>query len=458
MNIKTCVCMAGLIAMSALGASRAHAQTVGLIANPYEHRVQLFDAESDLLLGSLPLAEDGTASDCSISLDRNLGFVTDLQSRVWVVDLTTVPPRLAAGTNPISISNVGLDTAITPDGKYLLVCGGHQPEPLSVIEIASRTEIETFPIANGCTAVEVCDNGSVLVGSYQDQKVHRLRIDGAGHLTDAFEALDLSQSFVSSPMNVTCAPGSRSGVVVQDIGFTTFRIPGLARVQSGPTGEGFSAAFNPAGDRLFVLSILEANAFAFNPGTGFFQVSSLFNVRFGDIFRLPGIDQLAVHPSGSKFYLWDGFSPAPFGVHETATGQSIHGLNVYGSRGVCLSPFSPELTVRIDFKPGDESNHFNSSSKGSVPVALLSTSVSDGDALDFDVRDVDPGAVLFFPSGVASTQNSLVDVDRDGDLDLLLHFPSAGIPGCESTAYLWGKTRQGMPFVGSDTLDDTRCR
>jgi hypothetical protein len=67
--------------------------------------------------------------------DLKLGFVTNLNNQIFVIDLTTSPPSLAGGTNPIPISNVGEDLSISPDGKFLVVAGGSNGpfEPISVI-------------------------------------------------------------------------------------------------------------------------------------------------------------------------------------------------------------------------------------------------------------------------------------------------------------------------------------
>ena len=58
-----------------------------------------------------------------------------------------------------------------------------------------------------------------------------------------------------------------------------------------------------------------------------------------------------------------------------------------------------------------------------MEVAILTTSIADGDAAEFDAWEVDPETVVFgpfeaSPHGFAKA----VDVDRDGDLDMSLRF------------------------------------
>jgi hypothetical protein len=212
----------GGLAMALAGPGRVSPQTLGMSIDGREGLVLVFDAEADLLLGTVRLFDPLpypriSLLDCSVTPDHRFGFVTDGQSHVWVIDLAAETPVLAAGTNPISISNSGVDTAITPDGRFLLVCGGLIPAPVSVIDLGTRQEIGTFPVAGGCNAVEVCDDRSVLVAALADHSVHRLVIDSEGALSDSGDSLVIADfpqlpgfpdlNFVN---NVSCALRTRS--------------------------------------------------------------------------------------------------------------------------------------------------------------------------------------------------------------------------------------------------------
>ena len=145
--------------------------------------------------------------DCSITPDESTGFVTNFDNEVWVVDLTTTPPTL--DPIPIPISNPGEDTSITPDGKFLVVCDGN----VTLARCRSSISLPGSRSAPSTWAPIALRSMSAVMGpcsSIRQSAVRRLTIDGAGTLTDTLEVLP-----VFTPINVFCAPGGGSGVVVE---------------------------------------------------------------------------------------------------------------------------------------------------------------------------------------------------------------------------------------------------
>lgn len=112
-----------------------------------------------------------------------MGFFTNFQSNLTVADLSTVPPTLAAGSNPIPISNPGEDTALSADGKFLVVCDGSLIVPVSVVDVATKTEISTLDTGSDCDSVDVCSDNSVLITSVRAGTVERLQLSASGVLT-----------------------------------------------------------------------------------------------------------------------------------------------------------------------------------------------------------------------------------------------------------------------------------
>jgi hypothetical protein len=242
----------GLLLLIALHVPPAAAQkTIGIIADDSgltpggSSPVVIFDADTDSVIGTVFItkgpADLFVVADAVIVPNEFKGFVTETTGKVWIVDLSTSTPSLAAGTNPIPIGNPGTDLALTPDGKFLVAADGttgippaFDAPPVSVVEIATGLQVSTFATVSDNTAVDVCGDNSVLIGSFNGFAVRRLIIDGAGTLSDTGESLALGGAL---PHNVACAPGSASGVVVgEGPSFSglirSFTVPGLTSVDT----------------------------------------------------------------------------------------------------------------------------------------------------------------------------------------------------------------------------------
>jgi hypothetical protein len=102
-------------------------------------------------------------------------------------------------------------------------------------------------------------------------------------------------------------------------------------------------------------------------------------------------------------------------------------------------------TVFIDVKPGSDANPVNLKSKGRTPVALLTTDT-------FDALDADPASIRF--AGTAALHTAHEDIDMDGDIDLLLLFPTRGLQltVTSTRAYLVGQTFSGEILMGEDAI------
>src|SRR5437016_11079596 len=79
--------------------------------------------------------------------------------------------------------------------------------------------------------------------------------------------------------------------------------------------------------------------------------------------------------------------------------------------------YEPTTQMLMDIRPRDFPNSINPRSNGVIPVAILTNH-------DFYAHTVDPHSVRFGKQGTEApaVQFAMVDVDGDGNLDLLLHF------------------------------------
>jgi hypothetical protein len=172
-----------------------------------------------------------------------------------------------------------------------------------------------------------------------------------------------------------------------------------------------------------------------------------------------------VIPSGEIYQGPAGPTPAPDEFYDwisvDADGDGIPGIPMVDSPFLGFRanfsfktrPSAPqEIPVAIDIKPHTATNVINLKSHGPVAVAVLSDA-------DFDARQVVPESTRFGPGGAAPTGFRFRDVDKDGDLDLLLHFriPQIGLTCADVEATLTGETLDGTPITGTDSVVIKHC-
>lgn len=125
---------------------------------------------------------------------------------------------------------------------------------------------------------------------------------------------------------------------------------------------------------------------------------------------------------------------------------------------------NPVVDALIDVKPGngDEMDPINLRSKGLTPIAILTTSVAEGEVDDFDATLVDTTTIELNGVQIDPEKVTVEDVDGDGDDDLLLHFSTPkfeelGILDADSvdlvlTAEYAGGGAIGPDLIGSDDI------
>ncbi len=456
------VLLAFLLVLGSL--ATASALTIGMVADNTTQSVTVFDADTGTILGTVFFPIAGATGDCSVTADQTRGFVTRFNGEVWVIDLTTSPPSLAPGPNPIPISNLGEDTVITPDNKFLVTCDGSVSAAVSVIDIATQTEIGTFFLGHDCNSVDICGDNSVIVTSSNTGNVRRLTISPTGVLADTGEVMPSG----GEPNNAYCAPGSASGVVLTRSAhqIRSFTIPGLVPVDTRPLAgafSGISGLFNAAGDRVYARSNTGSSSFSpgfvevfdYNAATGALGAAPILTIPIAGTPTFFGMDQMALHPDGSKLYV---SQPSAVNVYNAATGAPLPPItdpNIVGPTGVSLRSGPSVVVVDIDIKPGSFPNSINPRSQGVIPVAILTTAT-------FDATTVDPTTVRFGATGTeaAPLQFALEDVDGDGDIDLILHFSTqaTGIQCGSASASLTGETFGGQMIQGSDSISTVGCK
>lgn len=293
----------GVLALS-LSPSLAGAQSLGMAFQGEGNRVVVFDADLDLLLGTVDLPLGSICGDVVISPDLSLGFACNFNAEIYVIDLSTSPPGLAAGPNPIPISTNAEDLALTPDGAYLLATDGNQNLPISVVDVANRTEVFTLEAGFAPNSVDVSATGDVLVTSVGGL-LRRYELQPDGSLTATGDS-----ATTSDPNNVVIAPGGITAVVINRGGGGTlqsFSVAGLTPLDevelSAPDPFGTSLAFSPDGTQVFARRFVGGiERFAYDPVTGDLAQEPDLTLPLGLIASCFGTEQVALHPSGRRLY------------------------------------------------------------------------------------------------------------------------------------------------------------
>ncbi len=313
---------------------------IGLVANNGSSSATVFDPTTNTALGSVSIPNPASAvGDAVITNNGTLGFVTNFNYQLTVLDLSNPSaPTLASGINEIPIANPGEDIGVTPDQQYLVVSDGSGALPLSVVSIASRTQIGTFSLGSDANSVDVSSTGSVLVTSFNAGDLRRLTIDSSGTLTDTGESMP-----VNSPMNVNAAPGGATGVVESFYGgfVESFLTSGLTPVdtRSVTGGQAICAVINPAGNMVYVRSAAGfVDAFGYDSTTGQLSSSPLFTISVSSANSFFGIDQMAISQDGSELYVPDDNTNS-IDVFDATTGSrlaTITGSSISDPTGITI--------------------------------------------------------------------------------------------------------------------------
>ena len=109
--------------------------------------------------------------------------------------------------------------------------------------------------------------------------------------------------------------------------------------------------------------------------------------------------------------------------------------------------------VAIDIRPNNDINPINIKSGGKLSVAILTES-------EFYALDVNPETVKFGPNQVPSSRFSVVDVDQDGDDDLLVDFSiqEIGIACGDTDATLTAQLFDETQIIGTDSIVTKGCK
>lgn len=109
--------------------------------------------------------------------------------------------------------------------------------------------------------------------------------------------------------------------------------------------------------------------------------------------------------------------------------------------------------IVVDIHPDEHPNLIDLSSKGVVPVAVLSTE-------QFDATTLDPATMTLAGASAATKKNgtfrfAVEDVNKDGRDDLMLFFRTQDLQldSSSTCAWMFGWTKSSIPVIGKDVLE-----
>ena len=249
------------------------AQSTGIVVDPATNQAILFDGDSYQSLGSvaLPPASTSCFGDCVINAERTLAYVTGATAGVTVIDLTTRPPTLAAGTNPIPISRApGGALDITPDGRFLVIAGIW----VMSVDLATRTEVSTLDLSASSTGIDASLPGSVHVTMPVSLALRRLLIAADGSLSFAGEQINVLDAH-----QVDLVQGGQAGVCAASL-LRSFTTSPLTLIDSRPLADGGSGlTLAPDGKRVCFRTSRGLECYAIDPVTAQLGSEALFQLR-----------------------------------------------------------------------------------------------------------------------------------------------------------------------------------
>ena len=342
-STTTCRMIARWVASSVVCiafASISHAGPLGIVSDNYSSMVNIFNADNDLVTGMLEAHPGMAMGDCAIASDEKRGFTSSNNGEITFLDLVGGDNQEISHHKQVVISNLGVDMALSPDDLFLVMAGGGSlQQPLSVVNTVLEAEISTSGTFVDNTSVEFCDNGTMLVttthgthyGRELDNAVYDVTIDQTG-------LIELKGGKLSSgarPNNAVCSPGSLSGVLLdREGGLTSFTFPGLIKsdYRSLGTSAGVAAVFSRDGRALFVRTRYSIEAFKFDPISG--SMTDLWKQEIPETSTFYGIEQIAIHPDGSKIYVDGG---GPLLILNPDNGDKIGDIAFGDTTGICFA-------------------------------------------------------------------------------------------------------------------------
>jgi DNA-binding beta-propeller fold protein YncE len=193
--------------------------------------------------------------------------------------------RVQAAGKQIPLDTFPMSSALSPDGKYLLVVnGGYNPPSISVINVAGQRELSRFPLPDAWLGIVFSKNGkTVYVSGGSKARIYELAFSDTG-------TLSLSREFALVPEQETKPTDFTGDVAITPDGRLIYAAElyrndiAIVNPQSGMVIDRFKTGrrpyrilFHPDGKSFFVSSWADGTLYHYNSQNG----THLGSVRLG---------------------------------------------------------------------------------------------------------------------------------------------------------------------------------
>ena len=332
---------------------------------------------------------------------------------------------------------------------YVVGCPDSSSQPSAVYAYETKDDTWTLraplPTPRWGPAVAAVNGVLYAIGGEQNVGAH------SGRVLNAVEAYDPRTDTWTSRAAI---PTPRWLMAAAATGGRIYVIGGVSDVNSA-TVSAANEAYDPTTNTWSARAPIPTPRFGATAGVVAGQIYVVGGQLNGDPRSVQPISQ-AYDPVIDS---WTTSTPAQYALVVSSAGVVDDLLYVVGGQdapsGLPVNTnqaFSPFLAVAIDIKPGDPRNTINLKSAGTVPVAILGSAT-------FDPMTVDPATVTLAGAAVATRgrgqpMTAVADVNRDGYLDLLLHFRTQDLKltPTSAEAVLYGETFSGQRLRGADPV------
>ena len=415
-----------------------------------------------------------------------------------------------AGTQTIFASGLGQPGPLKFDkAGNLFVLDFSVPQVLKITPTGAVSTFTTGIPGDNFVALTIADDGTVfLLVNGQEPTVGEATAE-VWELVEGGAAILLATTVNDAPLGqsargFTFGPGGDLYLAMQGGNgggrimrvtragqVSTFFDPGLPAFNSGG-GDMVDVRFDSQGDMLILGHVPPGNSRII------WKVQNgVFSTFVGAGAISSGALQLSIDSSDNLFVSGGGFGGGdPDGaIQRIDPSGTVTTLTTFPGAGPIIDiddgsfdsfPLTSTQVV-VDINSGNPANSINPGSKALIPVVILTTAGFDAATVDpasvrfgpdGAVATIDPLSVTFAPNRAAATldpssaksgpnrrvkshgRGHLKDVDRDGDLDLVLHFRTqdTGITCGDTSVALTGQTFSGQAINGSVSISTVGCK